>query len=145
MERDGNFPGDTSSPSQVKRIYKISLDGATDVSDPSNGTNGKLVKGKTIETLTYDELAAAKIKTVSKQLTVDLLIDVNGYPHDKAEGLTVINNSLIAVSNDDDFGIASPSPANNTFIQKILPLTKTVDFNSVYFIKLKTPLSGSGK
>jgi len=141
LERDQLFPGDPVSPAQVKRVYKISLENATDVSDPSNGTNGKLVNGKTLEELSDAELAAAGINTVSKWLTADLLTDVKDYPHDKAEGLTIISNSLIAVSNDDDFGITPHSPADNTFIQKILPLTHKTDFNSIYFIKLKTPLT----
>jgi hypothetical protein len=59
------------------------------------------------------------------------------YPHDKAEGLAIINSRLIAVSNDDDFGITG---ANGIYQPKILPATNTVDKNSIYFIKLSTPL-----
>lgn len=139
LERDGDFPGG-AKPAMIKRIYKISLEGATDVSDPADGENGKLVNGKTLEQLTDAELTAANIKALSKEVVVDLLKDVTGYPHDKAEGLAVINSQLIAVSNDDDFGIVSPDPANNQYIQKVLPLVNKTDFNTVYFIKLAKPL-----
>lgn len=140
LERDGEYPGDPKDPSTIKRIYRIDLAGATDVSDPDNGPNGKKVNGKTLEELTESELQAAGIKAVSKALTVDLLKDVKDYPHDKAEGLAIINSRLIAVSNDDDFGIVSPDPPTNNFIEKILPLPNKRDFNTVYFIKLAKPL-----
>ena len=66
------------------------------------------------------------------------MIDINPvYPHDKAEGLAIINSKLIAVSNDDDFGITG---SNGVYQQKILPATNTVDRNSIYFIKLAKPL-----
>jgi hypothetical protein len=140
LERDGEYPGSPKKPSAIKRIYRIELSAATDVSDPANGANGKLVNGKTLEQLSDAELQAASIKPVSKELVTDLLKDVKDYPHDKAEGLAVINSRLIAVSNDDDFGIVSPDPATNEFIEKILPLTGKTDFNTVYFIRLAKPL-----
>jgi hypothetical protein len=59
------------------------------------------------------------------------------YPHDKAEGLPIINKNLIAVSNDDDFGITG---TGGVYQAKILPETNRVDKNSIYFIKLSTPL-----
>ncbi|HWV66100.1 esterase-like activity of phytase family protein [Chitinophaga sp.] len=140
LERDGEFPGDAAKPSLIKKIYKIDLSAATDISDASDGAGGKLVNGKTVEVLTDEELQAAGIKTVSKSLVVDLLKDVAAYPHDKPEGIVLVNSTTLAVSNDDDFGIIPPDPVNNTYIQKILPLTGKTDFNTVYFIKLATPL-----
>ena len=69
---------------------------------------------------------------------VDLMKDVNPvYPHDKAEGMTIINSTTIAVSNDDDFGITG---SNGVYSQKILAATGLVDRNRIYFIKLGTPL-----
>ncbi|MCW3465797.1 esterase-like activity of phytase family protein [Chitinophaga nivalis] len=140
LERDGEFPGDPAKPSLIKRIYKIDLNTGTDVSDPADGAAGKLVNNKTLEVLSEQELQTAGIHTVGKSLVVDLLKDVAGYPHDKPEGIVLINSSLLAVSNDDDFGIVPPDPVNNTYIQKILPLIGKTDFNTVYFIKLATPL-----
>ncbi len=58
------------------------------------------------------------------------------YPHDKAAGLAVINPYLIAVCNDDDFGVTG----KGFYESKILPYIKTVDKNSIYFIKLKDSL-----
>jgi hypothetical protein len=57
------------------------------------------------------------------------------YPHAKAEGLALINGNTLVISNDDDFGVI-PGP-NGTFAQKILPFTKSVDRNRLYFVKLK--------
>ena len=105
LERDQLFPGDPKSPSKLKRIYRIDISQATDLSDPDDGRNGRLVNGKTLEQLTDAELAAAGIVPVTKELVVDLLAMPGGYPHDKSEGLAVISRPLIAVSNDDDFGI----------------------------------------
>ena len=48
----------------------------------------------------------------------------------------LINNNMIAISNDDDFGVTG----TGTYQQKILPSTNTVDKNTIVFIKLKTPL-----
>jgi hypothetical protein len=139
LERGGEFPTEANRTSIVKRIYKISLNGATDISDPSNGAAGKLFGGKTIEELKdAATLAANGIIPVTKTLVSDLMKDISPvYPHDKAEGLTIINAKLIAVSNDDDFGITG---SNGIYQQKILPSTNTIDRNRIYFIKLTTPL-----
>lgn len=73
-----------------------------------------------------------------KTLVADLMKDIPTlYPHDKAEGLVIINSTTIAVSNDDDFGITG---ANRVYERKILAGTGQVDRNSIYFIKLATPL-----
>jgi hypothetical protein len=55
------------------------------------------------------------------------------YPHDKAEGLALLSPTLLAVSNDDDFGIGGLG----TYIAKILPATGQVDSNKIYFVQLK--------
>ena len=101
--------------------------------------NGKRVNEKTLEQLTDAELAAAGIVTVSKKLIVDLLAMPGGYPHDKAEGLAIINPTTIAVSNDDDFGIVPDGKGG--IAPKTLPSENNrVDVNRVYFIRLKEPL-----
>ena len=140
LERGGEFPTEANRTSIIKRIYKINLDGATDISDPANSAAGKLFGGKTVEELKdAATLSANGIKPVVKTLVSDLMQDINPvYPHDKAEGLAIINPSLIAVSNDDDFGITG---SNGIYQQKILPATNTVDRNSIYFIRLATPLT----
>ena len=78
------------------------------------------------------------IVPVTKTLIADLMKDIPTlYPHDKAEGLVIINSTTIAVSNDDDFGITG---ANKIYQKKILAGNGKVDGNGIYFIKLNTPL-----
>lgn len=139
LERDGLFATDANRATVFKKIFKISLNGATDISDPANGANGKLFGGKTIEELKdAATLAANGIVPVTKTLIADLMKDIPTlYPHDKAEGLVIINSTMIAVSNDDDFGITG---ANKVYERKILAGTGQVDRNGIYFIKLSTPL-----
>ena len=84
-------------------------------------------------------LATAGIVPVTKSLVFDLLTQISPvYPHDKAEGIAILSNTLIAVSNDDDFGVVDNG--QNSFTTKILPATGKVDMNRIYFINLSTPL-----
>ena len=143
LERGGEFPTEANRNSIIKRVYKISLKGATDISDPANAAGGKLFGGKTVEELKdAATLAANGIVPVTKTLVSDLMTDINPvFPHDKAEGLAIINSKLIAVCNDDDFGITG---SNGIYQQKILPATNAVDKNIIYFIKLEKPLDQTG-
>lgn len=87
----------------IKRIYSININTATPV------TSG-LYNEFTLEGLIDSSgLAANSITPVSKTLFVDLL--ANGWPSalDKAEGLAIINDSTIAVGNDNDYGQVSPT------------------------------------
>jgi hypothetical protein len=140
LERDGNFGGAATSPALVKKIHKIDLAGATDISDPLNGETGRLYNGLTVEQLKDQAgLQSAGIVPVSKTLVSNLLTDISPvYPHDKAEGLSILSPTLIAVANDDDFGVVDNG--RQGFAQKILPATNAVDANRVYFIRLNTPL-----
>jgi hypothetical protein len=132
IERDPNMPGDSAKPAVIKRVYKIDLKGATDVSDPANGADGMLFGGKSLESIAPADLQAAGIVPVKKELLVDLL--ELGYPHDKPEGITIIDDRTIAISNDDDFGVTEgPAP-------KLLPKLGATDFNEVYLITLSSPL-----
>jgi hypothetical protein len=140
LERDGNFPGDPVQPSTIKKIFKIDISQATDVSDPDDTENGLFVNGKTLEQLTVNELTAAGIKPVTKQLVLDLLALPQLYPHDKPEGLSLIGLCTLAISNDDDFGIID----NGGVIgQKILPATNSIDRNTIWFVELNVPLRSS--
>jgi hypothetical protein len=138
-ERDQLFQGDPKSPSKLKRIYKIDISKATDISDPADSAGGKLVNGKTLEQLSVAELKDAGIVPVTKELVVDLLALPGGYPHDKAEGLAVISDTMIAVSNDDDFGIV-PDGKGGIAAKRLPGANDTIDVNRVYFIKLDKPL-----
>jgi len=138
-ERDQLFQGDPKKPSKLKRIYKIDIAQATEVSDPDDGPNGKRIGGKTLEQLNDAELKDAGIVPVTKELVVDLLALPGGYPHDKAEGLAVINDTMIAVSNDDDFGIV-PDGKGGIAPKRLPGANDMIDINRVYFIRLDKPL-----
>ena len=136
IERDGLFYMDPKKPSKYRRVYRVDITGATDVSDPANSDSGKIFGGKTIEQL-YEPgaLAAAGIIPVSKTLVLDLL--AKGYPHEKSEGIAIFNADTLIVGNDDDFGITSD---DGKLAQKILPATGNVDTNTLYYYRLDTPL-----
>ncbi len=137
IERDGEYGTEANKSTVFKRVYKIDLSGATDISDPNNSANGKLYGGKTVEELkTAAALQTNGITPVTKTLALDLMTDISPvYPHDKAEGIYLINPSLLAVSNDDDFGVTG----TGTYTSKKLP-DGSVDKNRVYFVPLKTPV-----
>lgn len=84
--------------SDIKKIYKINIAAATAVHAGLYGT-------KTLEALVDSAgLANNGIVPVKKTLFLDLL--ANGWPAelDKAEGLAILNDSTIAVGNDNDYG-----------------------------------------
>lgn len=88
--------------SDVRRIYKISINGATNV-------HSGLYSGKTLEGLIDSTgLATNSIIPVKKTLVMDLL--ANNWPValDKCEGMAIINDSTIAFCNDNDYGQTSP-------------------------------------
>lgn len=130
IERDGNF----GSQGGIKKVYKINITNATDVSSANPADiDGKLVNGKPLEANTWTELALAGIKPVSKTLAVDLVSKI-GYEHDKFEGLIYLGNNKIAVFNDDDFGVTTD--AGNALIQKILPKTGKTDHGTMYVVNI---------
>jgi hypothetical protein len=140
LERDGLYGGNGTSPATFKRVFKFDLAGATDISDASNATGGKLYGGLTVEQLKNQAgLTAAGVVPVTKSLVLDLLTGLSPvYPHDKAEGLALIGNDRLAIANDDDFGVVDNG--SNGFASKILPATGKVDVNRIYFVQLPTPL-----
>ncbi len=140
LERDGDYGGNSTKPATFKKVFKFDLAGATDLSDPANGNNGKLYNGQTVEQLKNTAgLQSAGITPVTKTLVLDLLAQINPvYPHDKAEGIALIGTSTLAISNDDDFGVVDNGA--NGFAAKVLPATGKVDRNRIYFVNLATPL-----
>lgn len=88
--------------SDIKRMYMINIAQATVV------TSG-LYGGVTLEALVDSTgLAAASVKAVKKTLLMDLLASGWDAALDKAEGVTIINDSTIAFCNDNDFGQSCP-------------------------------------
>ncbi|ADU91745.1 esterase-like activity of phytase family protein [Taylorella equigenitalis] len=133
-ERDGKFVG--KDDVVQKHVYLIDIEGATDVSDTDESKNGKMVNDKTLEQSSWEDLEAVGIKPVSKKLLVDLVNEIN-YPHDKFEGMWLKDEKTLAVINDDDFGITSDKEGKVS--QKVLPSTKNIDANTVYFIPVELP------
>lgn len=133
IERDTNFSGDGAV---MKHIYKIDITGATDVSGSDfNAVNGYLVNGKALEANTWEELTTAGIKPVTKTLAVDVFKYLGAYPHDKLEGIWLINPNTIGILNDDDFGIWSDT-ANKIKAKTLSPTTGTErDGNRLYIVK----------
>jgi hypothetical protein len=108
IERDTGLPG---AGGTVKRIYRVDVRRATDVGGDPRSPAGLLVGGHTLEELTIDArdpaalLAAHGIRPAAKVLAADLLELGAPYPHDKPEGIAMVDDSTVAVSNDDDFGL----------------------------------------
>ena len=136
IERDGNYGGAPTNPATFKKIFKVDLANATDVSDAANGATGKLYTGKTVEELKdIAGLTTAGITPVKKTVVLDLLKDLpTVYPHDKCEGIALLPGNILVISNDDDFGVTDNGASG--FMAKILPGTGTVDHNTLYFKKI---------
>ena len=127
------FLVDEHNGKNVKHVYLIDLRGATDVSDPVDSENGLKVNGKAIEENTWEELAAAGIKPVSKTLVSDVKKDVD-FQSSKFEGMWVADGGkTLWIINDDDFGIDSTD--NHTIVPKRLPNGET-DATRLYRIPL---------
>lgn len=132
LERDGNLPGKDAT--NFKRIFKIDISNASDVT--SVDATGKMINGKTIEQSTISEVNSAGINFVSKEEAFDIMTIPN-YAHDKPEGIVIINNNMIGIINDDDFGIGGVG----TYTQKTLPnLSNQADRNIIYFVNLPKSL-----
>ena len=112
---------------------------ATDITGENpESKEGLLINGKTLEQCTTEEIEAAGIKPVKKEFLVDLVEYLpNKYPHDKLEGLWVLDSNTIAVANDNDFAI---NVENNQLVQKKLPGTGRIDNDVIYVIKLPRSL-----
>jgi uncharacterized protein (DUF2132 family) len=144
IEQDGSFllgGSKEADPNAQKQVYRIDLSTGIALStvnlsysvsrDPSHGL---MIDGLTLEQYVekngWNALAAKGIKPVKKSLVVDMVKEVP-YPHDKMEGLWVIDNHHLGVLNDDDFATWS---TKGKLEQKYLD-KNTVDSNKLYIIK----------
>jgi hypothetical protein len=83
----------------VHRIMRIDLHDATDLT-------GLTWKGKALEFAKSQKVLEKQgIRFVDRTLAVDL--QTLNWPFDKAEGLALIDAQTLAVTNDNDFGVAS--------------------------------------
>lgn len=151
LERDGEWPG---AGAAIKRIYRASIAEATDVGagagiDPARGL---LIDGATIEARTAgmsasearEALAAAGIRAAEKRLEVDVLALLEGldprgrvFPHDKMEGLAVIDGGRrVVIACDSDFGVDAPAAGEGRIAPKSAPTTGAADFGEVLWIDL---------
>ncbi|WP_194532878.1 esterase-like activity of phytase family protein [Zobellia nedashkovskayae] len=131
VERDGKFAGEEAAQ---KHIYKINLSGATDISGINPEEEfGLMIGDKTIEQATPEELTAANIVPVHKELVIDLVAEL-GYPHDKLEGIWIMDNNTLGFINDDDFAV-SDNDGDGVIEQKILPGSTDIDASSLYMVK----------
>ncbi len=142
IERDGLFYNDDDSA--MKHLYKIDVSNATDLETlaavgniTQNDALGLLIDGKTLEEVTlepngWSTIANAGIETTRKTLLVDLVARTS-YPHDKLEGMWLINNSTIGVLNDDDFATWA---SNGVIEQKYLDAEqKVIDSSRLYIVE----------
>ena len=146
IERDGSFlyggpdGAENANPDAQKRVYRIDLSTGTNLeSIPSGGDLvqdpqlGLTIDGKTLEQVAMDGgwnvLANAGIQPVDKTLQVDMVAKIS-YPHDKMEGLWVIDEQRLGVLNDDDFATWS---TGGELEQKMLD-SSTVDGNRLYIV-----------
>jgi len=91
----------------VKKIFKIDISRATPITRED-------FNGKTLEQLESAENCIANgIVPVQKTLFLDLLANGWDSSHKKPEGITVVNDTTIAVINDNDFGVDSPKADGN--------------------------------
>ncbi|WP_227542599.1 esterase-like activity of phytase family protein [Acinetobacter wuhouensis] len=139
-ERDDDFYKD--NPQAFKRVYKIDIRNATDLESIQNNEAfqqdenlGLLIDGQTIEQYVlssgWEGLAQHGIHPVAKKIVVDLAERLQ-YPHDKVEGLWVIDTQHLAVLNDDDYGF---SETDGVLEQKYLDQEKNIiDSNTLYII-----------
>jgi len=143
LERDGSFlyggPSgtDAANPAAQKKVFRIDLTTGTNLESISDGgiftqdeATGLLVNGNTIEQSTAEELSNAGIQILQKVEVLDMVAEVN-YPHDKMEGLWLINNETLGVLNDDDFATWATGGALQ---QKMLD-ANNIDHNQLYIIK----------
>jgi hypothetical protein len=95
VERD-----DGTGPTAKKKIFRISLAGATNLATLPPAIAGP---GGTLELMTPAQLAKNGIVPVTKTLHVDLAAIGFADVADKVEGLALIDRSRLAVINDNDF------------------------------------------
>jgi hypothetical protein len=149
LEGDGAFYN--STPTAMKYVYKIDISNATDLESiaatgnvAQDATLGLTIGGLSLEQVVksnavgsnyaagWEILANNGITPVVKSsLVVDMVSEVQ-YPHDKMEGLWVIDEHRLGVINDDDFATWS---TNDVLEQKYLDATQNrIDSNTLYIV-----------
>lgn len=113
VERDDDAIDSDPLNKIEKKVYRFSINDATDISNLSDPINLGGGVFKTVDQMTPTELAIAGIQPINKVLHVDLA--AAGYNTvEKIEGLTVVDADTIAVINDNDFQVANITIDNAT-------------------------------
>jgi len=140
IERDGAFLANNNAA--MKHLYRIDLSTATNLEEleltqglTQHPTLGLTINGQTLEqavlTHGWGILTKHNIVPVAKKRVVDLVKTLQ-YPHDKLEGMWLINPTTIGVINDDDFATWA---SKGKLEQKYLDKEQTViDANVLYVI-----------
>jgi hypothetical protein len=145
IERDGSFlngGSKSASPEAQKLVYKIDISTGTDLEkiQLTEGLFQDDALGLTIDEQTLEEFVLTKgwpaleskgIRPVQKAKIADLVKEV-AYPHDKMEGLWVIDSNTLGILNDDDFATWS---TDGVLEQKYINAEKTqIDGNMLYIV-----------
>ncbi len=145
IERDGdllNGGSKKASSSAQKLIYKIDLRTGTNLEAvpltdqiSQDDALGLMLKGRTLEQAVrkkgWGYLENRGIIPVQKTEIIDM-VSARDYPHDKMEGLWLIDSHTIGILNDDDFGLW---PKNGIWEYKYINAERTqVDKNVLYII-----------
>lgn len=86
-------------------IFEIDIAEATDVT--ASGADGLLLHGKTLETIAKvpGDLAKAGIVPVAKRSLASDLLRTSNWVSEKPEGITVVDDTTLAIGNDNDYGM----------------------------------------
>ncbi|MGG0811731.1 esterase-like activity of phytase family protein [Paenibacillus alvei] len=103
-ERDKNA-GDKA---QLKRIYAVDLTTATNILGKYDDEKA----GETLEQMSLADLKSSNILPLAKRTVLDAV--EHKYPYEKIEGVSLVNGNTLAIVNDNDFGVDSPTADNGT-------------------------------
>lgn len=90
-------------------IHEIDISQATDVS--ASGPDGMLVNGRTLEELASipGALSNTLLRMAAKRPLVEDLLRTSAWKSEKPEGLSVVDDSTLAIGNDNDYGMTDYS------------------------------------
>ena len=98
-------PDTTAAKKYHVDVFEIDISPATNVTAP--GADGMVVGGKTLEEIAKKpgDLAKAGIRPVAKRLLLGDVLGSTPWVSQKPEGLAVVDDSTLAMVNDNDYGM----------------------------------------
>lgn len=91
---------DSGSAASHRKVYLLDLASATDIKDMT-------FSRKPLEEMTDGDMSRARVTPVTKRMVVDLV--GIGFRHELVEGLALVDDTTIAVVNDNNFDASEPS------------------------------------